>query len=139
MGGPALITPRPASWLENAFWGRRQVASTGFGDLGYVALYRLYYEHRTHVAQLGRDYSLLRVSFNDAHHLRVDHMVPATAKRGGSETRAGVEVISVPLTGGGIVAQALRVSMRTRTTGRPGSRSLSRCCSSSSATRPVRW
>ena len=109
MGVPALVTPKPASWIENAFWGQRQVASAGFGDLGYVALYRLYYEHRDHVAQLGRDYSLLRVSFDDAHHLRVDHLVPATAKRGGSETRAGVEVISVPLTGGGIVPQALRV------------------------------
>ena len=107
MGAAALVTPKPAIWTEKAFWERRLVASAGFGDLDYIALYRLYDEHRA--VQLGRDYSVLRVSFNEAQHLRVDQTIPATAKQRTSETRPNIEVISVPLTGGAIVPQALRV------------------------------
>jgi hypothetical protein len=109
LNAPGLVTPKPASWAENLFWGGRLVASVGFGELGYVALYRLYYEHRDHVVPLGRDYSMLRVSFAEAHHLRIDHTSPTTAQRGSAEARPGTEVVSVPLTGGGIAPQALRV------------------------------
>jgi hypothetical protein len=29
-----LVTPKPATWFEEAFRGRRGVLSTGFGDIG---------------------------------------------------------------------------------------------------------
>jgi hypothetical protein len=109
MNASALITPKSTSWAEEAFWGPRLVASLAFGDLGYVALYRLYYEHRDSVVLLGRDFSQLRITFAEALHLRIDQTAPATAKRAPSESRAGTEVVAVPLTGGGITPQAMRI------------------------------
>src|SRR5262249_10017739 len=29
-----LITPKPASWIAETFWGRRWILTTGFGDIG---------------------------------------------------------------------------------------------------------
>jgi len=106
-----LVRPKPASWLENTFWGPRSTASVSFGDLRHQALYPLYFEHREHVVAIGRDFSMLSINFADADHLRIDQLTPATANRQPSESRRNTETISIPIAGGeGITPQVVRVN-----------------------------
>jgi hypothetical protein len=104
------IVPKPTSWAEETFWGPRYVVSLGFGDVGSVSLYPLYFGVRDRVVPLARDFSMLLINFSDADHLKVDEMVPPTATRRSSETRANTETISLPLLASeGAVPQALKV------------------------------
>ena len=34
MSSRGLVTPKPATWFEEAFWGRCWVVNAGFGDIG---------------------------------------------------------------------------------------------------------
>ena len=92
-----LIVTRRVSWFEETFWGRRHDLTLGFGDVGYVSLYPLYYGARNRVVPLARDFSMLQVSFADAAHLKVDEVVPATATGRMSEIRADMESFRLPL------------------------------------------
>jgi len=38
-----LVTPRKASWIENAFWGQRHVISISFNDVRHRALFPMYF------------------------------------------------------------------------------------------------
>ena len=69
-----LIVPKAGTWLEDLFWGRRQVLTTGFGDLGppVLGLFALYYEHRDRIVHLARDYSLVIANFGDSDHLKIE-------------------------------------------------------------------
>jgi hypothetical protein len=107
-----LVTPKPATWFEEAFWGRRWVLATGFGDIGPPALplFPLYFERRDRVVRLGRELSLVVASFADSDHLRIEEIGPASATRRPSRIRAGAEVVTMPLAAGeGIAAQMLKV------------------------------
>jgi hypothetical protein len=105
-----MIAPKPASWVEELFWGRRWVLALSSGNVGSLALYSMYFEHRDRVVRLAPDVSLLLANFTDADHLRIEEISPATATRRGSRVRAGSEVVSLTLTPNeGVVPQVLKV------------------------------
>ncbi len=107
-----LVTQRPASWFEDAFWGRRWVLTAGFGDIGSptLPLFPLYFEHRDRVVRLGRELSIVVASFPDADHLRIQDISPASATRRPSRLRTGAEIVTMPLAANeGIAAQMLKV------------------------------
>ena len=107
-----LVTPRPATWFEEAFWGRRWVLSAGFGDLGPPALplFPLYFEYRDRVVRIGRELALVVANFADSNHLRIEEIGPASATRRPSRLRAGAEIVTMPLAASeGVAAQMLRV------------------------------
>src|SRR5437588_5728304 len=94
-----LIVPKAGTWLEDLFWGRRQVLTTGFGDLGppVLGLFALYYERRDRIVHLARDYSLLIANFGDSDHLKIEEISPASAVRRPSRVRAGSAVVALTL------------------------------------------
>jgi hypothetical protein len=107
-----LVTPRPATWFEEAFWGRRWVLTAGFGDLGppTLPLFPLYFEHRDRVVRLGREMMIVVANFSDSGHLRIEEIGPAVASRRPSRLRTDAEIVSMPLTPSeGVAAQFLRV------------------------------
>ncbi|HZP38980.1 MAG TPA: hypothetical protein VFE48_21040 [Methylomirabilota bacterium] len=104
------ITDRRVSWLEEAFWGRRNIITLSFGDVGYSSLYPFYFGNRDRVIPLAPDFSRLMVNFAQANHLKIDEVVPATASRRLSETRENTEAFSIPLLAAdGIVPQVLKI------------------------------
>ena len=105
-----LITPKPATWLEDVFWGRRNVLAVSWGDVGSIAFYPLYHEHRESIVHLAREYSRVLVSFPDADHLRIEGIEPASATRRGSRLRAGVETVTLPLNTMDSAPQVLKVN-----------------------------
>ena len=105
-----MITPKPATWVEELFWGRRQVLTLSAGSAGSLALYSLYFDQRDRVVFLARDFSLLVAAFIDADHLRVEEISPASASRRPSRLRAGTETVSLPIGAAeGTVPQSLKV------------------------------
>src|SRR5262245_58938816 len=107
-----LIAPKETTWLNEFFWGRRQVITIGFGDLGppSLGLFAFYYERRDRVVHLAREYSLVIANFGDADHLKIEEITPATAVRRQSRVRAGGEVVALTLLPAqDITAQSLRV------------------------------
>ena len=105
-----VIVPRRVSWAEDTFWGRRYLITLGFGDVGYVSLYPLYFGARDRVVPLARDFSMLVINFADSDHLKVDEVVPASASRQMSETRSNTETLRLPLLASeGIAPQVLKV------------------------------
>jgi hypothetical protein len=104
-----MITPKPATWLEDVFWGRRNVLTLGWGDVGSIAFYPLYHEHRDRIVHLAREYSRLLVSFPDGDHLRIEAIEPPGATRRSSRLRAGVETVSLPLNTVDPAPQVLKV------------------------------
>jgi hypothetical protein len=107
-----LISPKATTWLDEFFWGRRQVITIGFGDLGPPALglFSLYYERRDRVVHLAREYSLLIANFGDSDHLKIEEITPAMAVRRQSRVRAGGEVVALTLLPSqDTTAQSLRV------------------------------
>src|SRR5262249_24233389 len=107
-----LIGPKPATWWEELFWGRRYVLAAGFGDVGSLALplFLLYFEHRDRLVHLAREFSLVIVAFADSDHLRIEEVAPASATRRLSRVRAGAEVVTMPLVAAeGITPQLLKV------------------------------
>jgi len=104
------ITDRRVSWLEEMFWGRRNIITLSFGDVGYSSLYPFYFGNRDRVIPLAPDFSRLAVNFGQANHLKIDEMVPTTASRRMSETRENTETFSIPLLAAdGIVPQVLKI------------------------------
>ena len=107
-----LVVPKAGTWLEDLFWGGRQVVTTGFGDLGppVLGLFALYYERRDRIVHLARDYSLVIANFGDSDHLKIEEISPPTAVRRQSRVRAGGEVVALTLLPSQDVAtQSLRV------------------------------
>jgi hypothetical protein len=105
-----VIIPRRVSWIEDTFWGRRYLITLGFGDVGYVSLYPLYFGARDRIVPLARDFSMLIINFGDAGHLKVDEVVPPSASRQVSETRTNTETFRLPLLASeGLVPQVLKV------------------------------
>jgi hypothetical protein len=94
-----LVTPKPASWVAETFWGRRWIVTVGFGDLGspVTPLYSLYFDRRDRVVRLAPEFSQVIVSFSDSDHLLIDAIEPAAATRRPSRVRAGSELVSLVL------------------------------------------
>jgi hypothetical protein len=107
-----LIVPKAGTWLEDLFWGRRQVVTIGFGDVGppVLGLFALYYERRDRMVHLARDYSLVIANFGDSDHLKIEEISPAAAVRRQSRVRAGGEVVALTLLPSqDVTTQSLRV------------------------------
>jgi len=107
-----LVTPKPASWVAETFWGRRWILTAGFGDLGspVMPLYAIYFDHRDRVVRLAHEFSQVIASFSDSDHLLVDDIEPSAATRRPSRIRAGSEVVALVLTPvDGIAPQNLKV------------------------------
>jgi hypothetical protein len=107
-----LVTPKPASWVAETFWGRRWILAFGFGDLGspVMPIYSLYFDHRDRVVRLAREFSQVIASFSDSDHLLIDEIEPAAATRRPSRLRAGSELVSLVLTPvEGITPQNMKV------------------------------
>jgi hypothetical protein len=104
-----MITPKPATWLEDVFWGRRNALALSWGDVGSITFYPLYHEHRDRIVPLAREYSRLLVSFPDADHLRIEAIEPSAAVRRGSRLRASTETVSLPLNTVEATPQTLKV------------------------------
>ncbi|HEX4994281.1 MAG TPA: hypothetical protein VFX87_04900 [Methylomirabilota bacterium] len=110
LAAKGAITPRRVSWLEEAFWGRRNIITLSFGDVGYSSLYPFYYGNRDRVIPLAADFSRLMINFAEANHLKIDEVIPSTALRRMSETRENTDTFSIPLIAAdGIVPQLLKV------------------------------
>jgi hypothetical protein len=110
LAAKGVIAPRRVSWLEEAFWGRRNIITLSFGDVGYSSLYPLYYGNRDRVIPLAADFSRLMINFAESNHLKIDEFVPSTALRRLSETRENTDTFSIPLIAAdGIVPQVLKV------------------------------
>jgi len=107
-----LLAQKAGTWLEDLFWGPRQVLIAGFGDLGppVLGLFGLYYERRDRIVHLARDYSLVIANFGDSDHLKIEEIAPASAVRRQSRVRAGGEVVALTLLPSqDVAAQSLRV------------------------------
>ena len=107
-----LLTPKPASWVSETFWGRRWILTVGFGDLGspVMPLYSIYFAHRDRVVRLAREFSQIIATFSDSDHLLIDDIEPAAATRRPSRIRAGSEVVALVLTPvDGIAPQNMKV------------------------------
>ena len=107
-----LVTPKPASWVAETFWGRRWILTVGFGDLGspLLPLYAIYFEHRDRVVPLAREFSQAIAIFSDSDHLLIDDIEPASATRRPSRLQAGSEVVALVLRPGeGMAPQNLTV------------------------------
>ena len=107
-----LIGQKAGTWLEDLFWGRRQVITVGFGDLGppVLGLFALYYEGRDRMVHLARDYSLVIANFGDSDHLKIEEISPAAAVRRQSRVSAGGEVVALTLLPSqDVTSQSLRV------------------------------
>lgn len=107
-----LVTPKPATWFEEAFWGRRWVLTTGFGDIGppTLPLFPLYFERRDRVVRLGRELAMVVANFADSGHLRIEEIGPAGATRRPSRLRTDAELVTMPLAPNeGVVPQMLKV------------------------------
>jgi len=105
-----LITPKPATWLEELFWGRRHILSLSAGSAGSLALYSILLDQRDRVIRLARDFSILGAEFADSDHLRIEEITPPAATRRPSRVRAGAETVGLALGAGeGLVPQVLTV------------------------------
>jgi len=104
-----MIGPKPATWLEDVFWGRRNALTLSWGDVGSIAFYPLYHEHRDRILPLAREYSRLIVSFPDAGHLRIESIEPPAAARRGSRLREATETVALPLNTVDAVPQSLNI------------------------------
>ena len=107
-----LVTPKPASWVAQTFWGRRWILTVGFGDLGppVMPLYSIYFDHRDRVVRLAREFSQVMATFADSDHLLIDEVEPAAATRRPSRVRAGSEVVALVLNPvDGIAPQNMKV------------------------------
>jgi hypothetical protein len=107
-----LVAAKPATWLEELFWGRRWVLTASMGDVGPPPspVFPMYFEHRDRTIRLARDPALLLVSFADSDHLRIEEIAPSAATRRMSRLRAGTELVSLALTPSeSLTAQAVRI------------------------------
>jgi hypothetical protein len=103
-----LLKPKPATWVESTFWGRRHRFELGFNDVRSRALFPIYFENRDRVLRLAEDPSQLIMLFREADRLKIDEIAPAIATRRRHESLERTEVVSRFLdTSEGIVPQTL--------------------------------
>src|SRR2546429_509468 len=89
-----LVKPKPATWLEEALWGHRYRVTISWGDVQSRGLFRIYFARRDRGLALSEDPSRLVLNFDHAVRLKIDEMVPNTARRELSETLENTDVVS---------------------------------------------
>jgi hypothetical protein len=105
-----LLRDKPGTWMERALWGPRQRLTLSFNEVRHRALFPIYFEHRDRVVRLSEDPAQLLMEFADSPRLRVDEMLPASARRQLSETREQTDTVSLYLDrGDGLIPQVLSV------------------------------
>ena len=105
-----VLKPKPATWLEQTFWGDRHRFELAFNDVRPRALFPMYFEHRDRVLRLTEDPSQLVMQFADAERLKIDEISPGMATRRRHESLEQTEVVSRFLdVSEGIVPQVLTV------------------------------
>jgi hypothetical protein len=89
-----LIKDKPGTWLERALWGPRHGIALSFADVRQRGMFPMYFLLRDRVVHLSEDPSQLIVNFTEADRLKIDEMVPPSARRQRSETLENTEVVS---------------------------------------------
>ncbi len=89
-----LIKPKPATWLERALWGHRYRVTLSYGDVQQRGLFLIYFANRDRILRLSEHPSRLIINFDHADRLKIDEMVPNTARRELSETLDNTDVVS---------------------------------------------
>lgn len=90
-----LVKAKPATWVEQAFWGLRHRVALSFNDVRQGAVFPLYLWNRERRVRLSEDPSQLIVNFAAADRLKLDEVVPSSARRRLSESLENTEVVSV--------------------------------------------
>ena len=105
-----MLKPKPATWLEATFSGRRNRFELTFNDMRPRAVFPLYFESRERVLRLADDPSQLVMQFAQATNLKIDEITPGSAVRRRHESLEQTEVVSRFLdTSEGIAPQALTI------------------------------
>ncbi len=89
-----LIKSKPATWLERALWGHRYRVTLSYGDVQQRGLFLIYFANRDRILRLSEHPSRLIINFDHADRLKIDEMVPNTARRELSETLDNTDVVS---------------------------------------------
>lgn len=92
-----LLKQKPSTWTERTFWGQRHRLTLSFNEVRHRAIFPLYFEQRDRVIRLSEDPAQLLMDFADSPHLKIDEMVPASARRQLSETRDQTDTVSLYL------------------------------------------
>jgi len=90
-----LVKAKPATWVEQTFWGPRHRITLSFNDVRQGAVFPLYFWNRERRVRLSEDPSQLVINFAAADRLKIDEMVPPSARRRLSESLENMEVVSV--------------------------------------------
>jgi hypothetical protein len=90
-----LIKPKPSTWTERMFWGRRFRLLLSFEDVNARGIFPLYFERRPHVVRLSEDPAQLRIDFAQADHLKIDEIAPPGSRRQLSETRDNTDTVTL--------------------------------------------
>src|SRR5437667_7415196 len=94
MALPRLVRPRPATWVENVFWGHRHTISLTFNDVRGRALFPLYAENRDRLVRLADEPSQLLINFTHAERLKIQDVFPGTASRRMSQVLQSTQSVS---------------------------------------------
>jgi hypothetical protein len=92
-----LLKDKPGTWTERTLWGHRHRLTLSFNEVRHRALFPLYFEQRDRIIHLSEDPAQLLIDFADSPHLKIDEMLPASARRQLSETRDQTETVSLYL------------------------------------------
>jgi hypothetical protein len=90
-----LVKNKPATWVEQTFWGPRHRLTLSFNEIRHRAVFPMYFQHRDRVVRLAEDPAQLIVNFADADHLKIDELFPQAARRQLSETLESTETVSM--------------------------------------------
>jgi hypothetical protein len=96
-GTKGLLKSKPGTWTEQTLWGERHRLTLSFNEVRHRAVFPLYFEHRDRIIRLSEDPAQLLMDFADSPHLKIDEMLPASARRQLSETRDQTDTISLYL------------------------------------------
>lgn len=107
---PDLIQRRRATWIEEAFWGRRHRIALTFSEVRTRAMFPVYFELRNRVLRLSEDPAQMLINFADSDHLKIDEVSPPLANRQMSEVLQSTEAVSLFLDRSeGLTPQILKV------------------------------
>ncbi|HSF06318.1 MAG TPA: hypothetical protein VLG10_11065 [Methylomirabilota bacterium] len=90
-----LVKAKPATWVEQTFWGPRHRITLSFNDVRQGALFPLYFWNRERRVRISEDPSQLVINFAVADRLKIDELAPPSARRRRSESLENTEVVSV--------------------------------------------
>ncbi|HTO11064.1 MAG TPA: hypothetical protein VMQ51_05795, partial [Candidatus Binatia bacterium] len=95
MTAKGLIKPKVGTWFDRTFWGPRYRLVLSFNEIRQRAAFPLYFQHRDRVVKLAEDPAQLIVNFASADHLKIDELVPASARRQLSETQDNTDTVAL--------------------------------------------